>query len=89
MRNRDKKLFALTRPDGVRPPKLGQGEAEVVYMCLESDGAKPKTFTELVKEAERRKLPAHFKTATSTTIPKSLDYWLDEFKERCWIRIIE
>lgn len=89
VRNREKKHFTLTRPNGVRPPNLSRGEAEVVYICLESDGAKPKTFNELVKEAERRKLAAHFKTPTSTTIEESLTYWLNLFEQRRWIRVIE
>lgn len=67
--------------------EIGQGEAEVVYRCLESDGAKPKTFAELIREAERRHLAAHFKTPTSTTIPDSLEYWLNQFSKDGWISV--
>jgi hypothetical protein len=36
--------YALTRPKYVRLPNLSKGEAELVYMCLEANDARPKTF---------------------------------------------
>ncbi len=89
VRNKESKRFELTRPNGVRPPNLGNGEATVVYMCLESDGARPKTFDELIEEAKRRKLFALFKTPTATTIPASLNYWLTRFHKDGWIRVTD
>src|SRR5690242_16989157 len=74
--------YVLTRPQYVRPPNLSAGEAEVVYLCLEADGGKPKSFAELVVEAKHRRLPSHFKRPDSTTIEKSLRYWLSLFLER-------
>jgi hypothetical protein len=81
--------YTLTKPQYVRPPNLSKGEAEVVYMCLESDGMKPKTFDELMVEANQRKLQAHFKRHESTTLEESLKYWLALFKKNGWVRAID
>ncbi len=80
--------YILTRPQYVRPPNLSKGEAEVVYMCLESDGMKPKTLNELIVEAKQRKLHAHFKRHDSTTLEESLKYWLALFRKEGWVRVI-
>jgi len=53
-------------------PRLSEGEAEVVYKCLEPYGTRH-SLEELTKEASKRKLSAHFKSASSTTIPDSRD----------------
>lgn len=81
--------YVLTKPRYVRPSNLSKGEAEVVYMCLESDGMKPKTFDELMEEAKQRKLQAHFKRHDSTTIEESLKHWLALFKREGWVRVAE
>jgi hypothetical protein len=81
--------YTLTKPQYVRPPNLGKGEAEVVYMCLESEGMKPKTFAELMVEAKQRKLQAHFKRHDSTTLEESLKYWLALFKKNGWVGVID
>jgi hypothetical protein len=81
--------YALTRPQFVRPSNLSRGEAEVVYMCLEADDLKPKTFEELVIEAKARKLESHFKRRDSTTIEESLNYWLRLFSREGWVRLTD
>jgi hypothetical protein len=81
--------YALTRPQYVRPPNLSRGEAEVVYMCLESEEMKPKTFDELIVEAKQRKLQALFKRDNSTTLEESLKYWLALFKREGWVRVTD
>jgi hypothetical protein len=86
MEQREEMKYALTKPQYVRPPNLSKGEAEVVYMCLESDEMKPKTFEELMMEAKRRKLDAHFKRHNSTTLEESLKYWLALFTKNGWVR---
>lgn len=58
-------------------------------MCLESDGMKPKTFDELMVEANQRKLQAHFKRQDSTTLEESLRYWLALFKKNGWVRVTD
>jgi hypothetical protein len=78
--------YVLTRPRYVRPPNLSKGEAEVVYMCLEADELKPKTFDELMVEAKRRQLQSHFKRHDATTIEESLNYWLRLFRRNGWVR---
>ena len=59
--------------------QTSKGEAGLVYMCLEANDAKPKTFGELSAEAKQRKLQSHFKRHDSTTIDESLRYWLKRF----------
>jgi hypothetical protein len=81
--------YRLTRPQYVRPSNLSKGEAEVVYMCLESEGMKSKTFDELMAEAKQRKLQAHFKRHDSTTVEESLKYWLALFKREGWVRVTD
>jgi hypothetical protein len=81
-------LYALTKPNGVRPPTVGTGEGEVIYMCMESESARPKSFDELVNEAKARKLQVHLKSATSTTVEESLRYWLNKFAKNGWIQIL-
>lgn len=81
--------YSLTRPQYVRPSNLSKGEAEVVYMCLEADNLKAKTFDELMVEAKARKLEAHFKRHNSTSIEESLRYWLNLFKKNGWVRVSE
>jgi hypothetical protein len=89
VRDKESKVYQLTKPDGVRPPTLSQGEGTVVYMCLEENGAKPKTWAELTKLAQYRKLPAFFKRHDSTTIEESLNYWLDKFHKNGWIQVAD
>ncbi len=56
-------------------PKLSKGGGEVVYKCLEPYG-KRHSLEELIEEADKRNLSAHFKRRDSTTVPESVRHHL-------------
>jgi hypothetical protein len=68
-------------------PRLGEGEAQVVYRCLEPYG-KRHTLEELIVEAERRHLSAHFKRLDSTTVRKSVRHHLRLFIKDGIVRVV-
>lgn len=68
-------------------PRLSQGEAEVVYKCLEPFGTSH-SLDELVNEAKKRHLEALFKRRDSTTVMKCGHHHLRLFKEAGIVRVV-
>ena len=67
-------------------PKLSEGGAEVVYKCLEPYG-KRDSLNELIDEAEKRHLSAHFKRRDSTTVRESIQHHLRHFIKEGIVRV--
>jgi hypothetical protein len=80
------KTYSLT--SAAYPRRLPQGEAEIVYKCLEPYET-IHTMEELIVEAKARKLDALFKRPDATTIPECLKYHLKRFANEGWVRIAE
>ncbi len=68
-------------------PNISEGQAEIVYKCLEPHGS-VHSLEELVIEAKSRKYASTFKQP-ATSIHESLLYHLNRFSKERWIRVIE
>jgi hypothetical protein len=68
-------------------PNIPEGQAEIVYKCLEPYGS-IHSLEDLVIEAKSRKCASTFKQP-DTSIPESLLYHLRRFIKEGWVRVVE